>query len=248
MLDPGLLVASGGIDSTVLAYVLARHEALRGLVLIDYGQSTRVEQRDHVRFHAERLGVPWWPIVAPWPAELRYSTSNPDGEAKYIFEEGAFVGAPPPMQDPYAPLSMSAEEYDSYLKDDFGFLEGRNTAFLLFAAAKAASLGLETVYTGFQFDAPEWAAGPEGPGGCDTSPRFVRAFNALAQAGGFSRPVRVCAPFLDWRWTKPWIVQVGRLLGAPLDRTISCEFNPVCGGCRQCLVRERVLARSGLTG
>ena len=247
MYSPGLVLASGGIDSTVLSYLLARHGALRGLYFVDYGQRTCEKQGSILNYHADKLQVPWFREYAQWPGGLRYDEwINPTGDGRYIFTNIADKGAPPPLSDPYAPMDLGPEEYRKYQEETFSFVQGRNVVFLTYACSMALKLGLDTVYTGFQFDTEEWARAPEGPGGNDVSVAFVRAYNALAAADAFSRPVRVVAPFLDMRWSKDWIARAGVLLGVSLEKTLSCEWSTPCGACHQCLIRRKVLAQEGI--
>lgn len=230
-MKPGVLLCSGGIDSVTLAYLLKRHNALQCLFFCDYGQASADHQFGLVQEHADILGVEAIRETFDWP---EYAKGR-----GFIFEKGKY---PAPMTDPYAPLKMNAEEYSTYLEDQWDFIQGRNIAFLTKACAFVLSiLTVEAVvYVAFQFDKPEWDAEP---GGCDTSPQFVEAFNRLAAAGGFSKKVTVEAPFLDSRLTKQQIVGMARLFSVELDKTYSCEFFPACGKCRQCLVRKMVFAQ-----
>lgn len=235
-MKPGLLLISGGIDSVTLAYVLKRAGALRGMMFIDYGQASAQHQFNMVQEHASILGVETLKRESiSWPVYAR--------GAGYIFTCGKH---PKPMTDPYAPVTMTKEEYDTYLKDQWDFIQGRNIIFLTHACSYAVHLGLATVYTAFQFDPPEWKNG--GVQGCDTSPQFVQAFNALAGLGGFSKHVRVECPFLDSCSSKKDIVRMARMHGVRLSATYSCEFFPACGSCHQCLIRKDVLAKPGKSG
>jgi len=228
---PGLLLISGGIDSVTLAYVLKRAGALAEMMFIDYEQASAGHQRKIVAGHADALGVRFYHEHVRWPYYAR-------GKG-FIFEAGNY---PAPMADPYAPVDMNEEEHATYLEEQWDFIQGRNVAFLNYACAYAIHLGLDTVYTAFQFDEPEWAANPAGFKHCDTSAEFVAAFNRLGEIGGFSKPVQVVCPFLALRATKRQIVRMAKNMGVDLEQTYSCEFFPACGDCHQCLIRREVLA------
>lgn len=227
-MKPGLLMCSGGIDSITMAYWLRQQGALRSLFFCDYGQASGDHQAEIVHEHALRLRVGARREMFDWPEYAK-------GKG-YIFKDHHY---PKGVVDPYGPTRMTKAEYDTYLEEQWDFIQGRNLAFLTRACAYAIHLGLDTVYMAHQFDQPEWEAGI---GMSDTSEEFVSAFNALAAIGSFSKPVRVEAPFLTLRRTKQEIVRLGRVLGVPLSRTYSCEFFPECGECRQCLIRKDVLA------
>lgn len=229
--NPGVLMCSGGIDSTVLAYVLKERGLLKALWSADYGQASAKHQAAIVEYHAGVLGVPFHIERVAWPTALRGNG--------FIFTEGKY---PEPMKDPYAPVDMTNEEYATYMDKQFDFLEGRNIVFCTLAGGWTISQGLDTLYAAFQFDGPEWeAGGPEGPMGCDTSVPFVRLFNELVASGGYSKPLALVAPFLEQRWDKARVVAEGRILNVDLTSTYSCEFFPDCGSCHQCLIREKTL-------
>jgi len=227
------LMASGGIDSTVLMY-LAR-EQISHVVLMDYGQASADHQWWCVEHHAQKNGLTAHRHKILWPEYAR-------GKG-YIFEAGKY---PEKMDDPYEPVRMSPEQYQEYLENKWDFIQGRNIVFLAYAGAYALAHGCDTVMTAFQFDEPEWAAGAENIYS-DTSPTFLEAFNYLSKAGGFSKSISFRAPFLDTytqtgqRWFKRHIVNIGRAMGVDLSRTHSCEFFPACGGCHQCIIRKGLL-------
>jgi 7-cyano-7-deazaguanine synthase in queuosine biosynthesis len=226
-MEKGVLLASGGIDSSVLMFQLAREKALDSVILCDYGQASADKQWGAVSGFARRLGVPARREAINWPNHAR-------GRG-YIFEDGKY---PVPMQDAYEPVQMTPEEYQVYLDEKWDFIQGRNIVFLAYAGAWALSRRIGIVYTAFQFDAPEWGMGVLWS---DTSPGFVDAFNAVSAAGGFSKRLEVRAPYLDERLTKQEIVRKGWNLRVPLYSTHSCEFYPACKSCHQCLIRKAVL-------
>lgn len=231
----GILLASGGIDSTVMMYWLKKQDALESVIFMDYSQASADAQFEMVRIHADALDLVARREAVYWPKHAR-------GKG-FIFEAGKY---PEPMTDPYAPLDYSAKDSAKYLEEQWDFLQGRNIVFLAYAGAWALARGVDTVYTAFQFDQPEWDKMDEQQhyGGVDTSEWFVGSFNQMAASGGgFSKPLKVVCPFLEMRRTKIDIVRLGYSLGVPFSKTHSCEFFPACGGCHQCLIRKDVLAR-----
>jgi len=229
----GLLVASGGIDSTTLMYELARQGDLAMVMLFDYGQASRQRQIECVTYHAKEVGAPLQVMQIPWPTQIRGSG--------HIFRVGA---APQGLDDAYDAVKMTHAEYQKYLYDRWNFLEGRNIVFHSYACAWAIATGLKVVYNAFQFDAPEWESVGHRTNarmGNDTSGAWVRAFNQLATNDGFSKPVKVVSPYLEQQAVKLDIVGRARRLDVNLEMTHSCEFFPACGVCHQCLIRKEVL-------
>ena len=228
----GLVVLSGGIDSTVLMYWLHSQGYELEAFYCDYGQATSDTQYKYLFEHCANLQIPICPHRVYWPSWARGKGT--------LFQAGS---PGPQMKDPYEAIGMSEEQFAHYQTERRDFLQGRNTIFLTWACAYAVSKGIERVYTGFQLDDPEWDSDSavEPILGCDTTPPFVDAFNLLL-CSGFSKHVEVVCPFLENKLTKQDIVNLGRELQVDLDRTYSCERYPACGKCHQCLVRERVLA------
>lgn len=234
-----LLLASGGIDSTVLMHFLARRDEVAGqkgqvvVMFCDYGQSNVERSMDLLHYHTGLLGLELVQEKIDWPDYAR-------GRG-FLFEKGKY---PRPTTDPFATLKMDADEYQDFLDNEMDFLQGRNMIFLTRAGMYAVARGMQDVYTAFQFDAPTWECHgwKDWTGlGVDAAPGFVRAFNQLVVDGGFSKPLTIRAPFLDSRKTKSEIVALGRQLGVDFEKTCSCEFEPACNNCFQCLVRAEAM-------
>lgn len=231
----GVLLASGGIDSTVMLYWLKKLGRLDSVFFVNYGQASATTQRKLLEGHCHGLNVELKECVVDWPRWGR-------GKG-HIFEQESYPETQP--DDPYATTQMTQAEVDEYLEHTWDFIQGRNVVFCAHAAAWAIHRRVPVVYTAFQFDQPEWDAADEsgGFGTVDTSPAFVEGFNVLAASGAFTKPVRLEAPFLEARMTKQAIVDLGKTLMVPLSKTHSCEFYPPCGECHQCKIRKEVLGK-----
>ena len=228
----GVLLASGGIDSMVLAYQLKKQKALDSIVFIEYGQASSEEQWRCVQHHAGVLKVQAQHVRAFLPEFMQGSGAILSGKQKKK------------QKDPYEVMKLRGKKYDAWLRDVWDYIPGRNTFFLLYACGWARHRKLDRVYTGFQFDEPEWRAMHRAmsyEGDLDTYPGFLWAFNDLLEAGAFTGKMEVIAPFLDAQKDKSAIVALGRKLGVDLSQTYSCEFWPACGSCRGCLVKRKVL-------
>jgi len=134
------------------------------------------------------------------------------------------------MRDVYPPTHWavvgSPPAYDT--PDEDVYLDGRNIVLISKAAVLSARLGVERLVLG-----P--LAGNPFP---DATPVFFETM-ARAMALGLDRPFALAAPFRTMH--KSEVVLLGRELGVPLERTLSC-MNPQgtdhCGRCSKC--RERI--------
>jgi 7-cyano-7-deazaguanine synthase len=128
------------------------------------------------------------------------------------------------------------------------YVPARNTIFLSHALAMAEAIGARDI--GIGVNAIDYSGYP------DCRPAFVEAFERLAnlatRAGVEAtergdRWIRVRTPLLEL--SKAGIVRLGRRLGVPLERTVSCydpspESAP-CGRCDACQLRERGFREAG---
>jgi 7-cyano-7-deazaguanine synthase len=107
-----------------------------------------------------------------------------------------------------------------------GYIKGRN-AFLLYTALMAAEFSTGLIALGIH----------AGTSYVDCSEYFVRQLQASFDIYTDGR-VRIHAPFLNWNKREIW--EYGRSIGAPFDRTYSCEMGgePPCGQCTSCIDRE----------
>lgn len=224
-----VLFFSGGIDSTVLAYELAKRPYAYGidyesedLVLISYGK----DAKRRVDWIADR-------IREDVRLEVYAQT--------YKCPLGSYV---PELVPPAGHGSM-VPSVGPYLWDrrSMPYTAGLMTwlASLAFNLVYNWELphGKPQVFFGFQYEPQAWAAQDKGempPN--DTSPEFIDALNAVSAAAG--EPARFRAPFLENRMSRYQITQLGLALGAPLSETHSCVMlkDTHCGRCCQCVKRE----------
>lgn len=183
-------LVSGGLDSTLVAF-LAREQGLEQYPLfIDYGQRALNRELAACRAAMSTLGLPE-PVVA-----------NLSGYGRLI-RSGLTDTSLRVLEDAYTP--------------------GRNTLFLLAAAAYAVQRGADAVSIGLLHE--------------DTSlfPDQTRAFLAEAEqllARAVARPIRVIAPLADFH--KSDVIQVAADKG--LSGTYSCHLGDAepCGACIAC--------------
>lgn len=224
MVQPGnstraVVLASGGLDSTVTA-ALAReagHELL--WLTVDYGQRHAIEV-ERARQVAVAMGATKHTVLT---LNLR------------AFAGSALTGdLPVPKDRPSAERSRGIPAT---------YVPGRNLVLLSLAAAHAEAEGASLIffganvldYSGYPDCRPEFIRA------------FEAAVNAGTKAAAEGATLRVRAPLLEM--TKADIIRTGIRLGAPLHLTHSCYDpvgDLACGRCDSCLIRREGFSRAGV--
>lgn len=221
MSRPGVVLASGGIDSTT-AMAIAKAEGFAVHALsFDYGQRHRREL-EAARRVAAALGAAEHRVVA---FDLR------------AFGGSALTGAidvpkgrPPEAMARGIPVT---------------YVPARNTIFLAFALAWAETLGAQDLFIGV--NAIDYSGYPD----CrpEFLEAFERTANLATKAGveGTAR-FRIHAPLVQM--TKAEIIRKGLSLGVDFALTHSC-YDPApdgraCGGCDSCQLRRKGFSEAGI--
>ena len=224
MVQPGsstraVVLASGGIDSTVTA-ALAReagHELL--WLTVDYGQRHAIEV-ERARQVAAAMGAAKHTVLT---LNLR------------AFAGSALTGDLPVPKDRH-----SAERSRGI---PVTYVPGRNLVLLSLAAAHAEAEGASLIY--FGANVLDYSGYPD----CrpEFIRAFEAAVNAGTKAAAEGATLRVRAPLLEM--TKADIIRTGIRLGAPLHLTHSCYDpvgDLACGRCDSCLIRREGFSRAGV--
>ena len=224
MVQPGtsnraVVLASGGLDSTVTA-ALAReagHELL--WLTVDYGQRHAIE--------VERARQ-----VAAAMEAAKHTVLTLDLRA---FAGSALTGDLPVPKDRH-----SAERSRGI---PVTYVPGRNLVLLSLAAAHAEAEGASLIY--FGANVLDYSGYPD----CrpEFIRAFEAAVNAGTKAAAEGAMLRVRAPLLEM--TKADIIRTGIRLGAPLHLTHSCYDpvgDLACGRCDSCLIRREGFLRAGV--
>lgn len=222
------VLATGGMDSTVIMYraVAAGHRPT--IITIDYGQRASKEEQECLNKHIEFLGLD--PLVV-LPLEFKV------GAKPGLFTEGfklqTKMEADGKME--YAAGEMKYQEM---------FIQGRNAFICLTALAYCAEHKIDELHTGFVNNQGTWDQQRSAYHlwTNDSSPHFVDAINMLALTG-FTHYVRMKAPFLDDRaWDKQAVYDEALSHGIDVERdTYSCYFSPPCGECLSCMTKAKLL-------
>jgi 7-cyano-7-deazaguanine synthase len=203
---PVLLMSSGGLDSTTVAYQLHADAVLVHPVFFDYGQHC--------------VEMEWTRVNEVLPSSM----IRPE---RVTFSD-VFRGSGSRM-------IKEADLWREAVADNDLYLPYRTLVFFSMAAARAQTLGLVDVYTGFinSNHAKE----------IDCSAEFLNKLDGLSQDVG---PVRFISPFRNS--SKGQVVRRAVELGVPIGRTYSCQAASKfpCGACPNCVERLRALVEGGI--
>ncbi len=212
-----IALLSGGLDSTVAAWLAAQQMSIELALTMDYGQRAAPAEIAAAARVAAALGIPHRVIALPWIKQIIHS-------ALTDFSCSLPHLQPEELDAPAAAHAAAAV-----------WIPNRNGLFINIAGVFAEALSCEGIVVGF--NAEEGATFP------DNTPEFVQA---AEQALRFSTRtgLRIIAPTLHM--TKAEIVQAGRAAGAPLEFVWSCyDAGPrPCQKCESCLRLRRALAES----
>ena len=219
-MQKSILILSGGLDSTVSAWI-AREKTKPVLALtFDYGQRSANKEIHSAQQTATTLGVPHRVIPLPWLGEI---TLNAMVDQKINF---------PSLSEAELDNTMLTRESAQAV-----WVPNRNGVFLNVAAAFAESLGADLLITGFNAE--------EGMTFPDNSIPFVRAADEFFWYSTLRR-VKVTSYTLGMSKTE--IVKKGRELGVDLHQVWSCYEggDSPCRRCESCLRSIRAFREAGV--
>jgi 7-cyano-7-deazaguanine synthase len=203
----GLLLASGGMDSTVLAYKLEKDDKNLIILFIDYGQ------------HCQKKEYETLLEVIP----LKYKDNIKIIKIGDVYRES------------HSRMIVEANLWEDTVVAEDLYLPYRNILFISLAAAYAQSMGIKDVYTAFinSNHAKE----------IDCSMEFFTKLEKLLFDYG---SIKINMPFREM--TKTEVAKLGIELGAPIEKTYSCQVNSEtpCGACPNCV--DRLTAINNVLG
>jgi len=217
--QPAVVLASGGLDSTVAAAVARREGHDLHLLTIAYGQRHAVEV-ERARQVAAALKAAQHLVIEVNLRALGGSALTADVAVPKNRDEAA-RGRDIPVT----------------------YVPGRNLIFLSLAAAHAEVIGARVIY--FGANVLDYSGYPD----CrpEFIRAFEAAVQAGTKAGVEGQRIEVRAPLL--RLTKAEIIRLGRDLKAPFELTHSCYDpvgTLACGHCDSCLIRRQGFAQAGV--
>lgn len=202
------LLASGGLDSTTVAYLLEERGCSVQPIFFDYGQHCAEKE--------------WKRLNEVLPS----TTLTPDrSNISDIFRGSK------------SRLVVEANLWSEDVQDDDLYIPYRTLLFFAAAAARAQTLGIFDVYTGFinSNHAKEIDCGSE----------FMNKLDGLTENVG---PVRFHSPY---RYSsKAEVAREAIRLNVPIGKTFSCQAASTypCGACPNCVERLVALRETELQG
>lgn len=223
-----LVLASGGLDSTVLLYKAVKEVGAENVVALNsyYGQKHAIEH-EYCKWQCDHLGV------TLYNADLSQTfTFNPNCSALLEGSE----------------KEIKHESYAEQLKELGGsgtvsaYVPFRNGLFLSYASAVALQLECDKIYYGAHADD---AAGHAYP---DCTPEFIESMGTAIYEGT-GHKVKMEAPW--WNLNKSGVVGEGILLGMTheeFEHTWSCYEggSEPCGTCGTCIDRKKAFEDNGI--
>jgi 7-cyano-7-deazaguanine synthase len=196
-----LLLASGGLDSTTVAYQLAMEGVDVVPIFFDYGQHC--------------VEVEWSRVNEVLPSTVR--------RPERLNISDVFRGS-------LSRLIREADLWTEEVKDDDLYIPYRTMLFFAAAAARAQTVNILDVYTGFI-------------NSNHAKEIFMNSLDGLTSNIG---PVRFRSPF---RYSsKTDVVRAAVGLSVPIGRTYSCQASAQfpCGACPNCVDRLNALKEAKL--
>lgn len=215
-----VVLASGGLDSTITAAVAKRDGCLIHLLTISYGQRHGVEV-ERARQIAKALGVAGHLVLE---VDLRP------------------IGGSALTADQEVPKDRSEAERKEGIPSTY--VPARNTIFLSLALAYAETLEASLIY--FGANVLDYSGYPD----CrpDYLRAFEQVARLGTRAGVLGKGVEVRAPLL--LMTKAEIIRMGASLNVPFHLTHSCydptADGAACGRCDSCRIRREGFRAAGV--
>lgn len=202
-MDSAIVLTSGGLDSTTVTYKLVSQNIRVQPIFFNYGQHC-------VETEWERLNEVLPKSLVEKPERIDISDIFSGSKSRLIKEANLWKDA---------------------IVDDDLYIPYRTMLFFAAAAARAQTIGILDVFTGFinSNHAKE----------VDCTSEFMNQLDSLTNSIG---PVRFHAPFRTA--PKSDVVKAAMELNVPIGRTYSCQASSdfPCGACPNCVERQKALS------
>ena len=232
----GLVLLSGGLDSTTVAAMAVRQGYDLSAVTVQYGQA-HVREIDAARLVAQALGLRQRVVDITFFRELAWYSALTQPEQFALPAERSPEDMAADIPITYVPLRNTL-----FVTLGAAFLESQALDAIERRGADPASLEA-TVF--IAANALDYSGYP------DCRPEFYAAVVETLRLGSklgtqYGVPIRVETPLIAM--SKADIVRAAVAAGAPLEHTWSCYAGGArpCGQCDSCLLRAKGFAEAGL--
>jgi 7-cyano-7-deazaguanine synthase len=227
-----IILCSGGLDSSTVAYhVKKKLNPKKSLLLFfDYSQKSLKEELFCVKKISENLKIPYKIIKLDWLGEISTAFINKEG-----FKET--------KEEDLGDIKKQNQEITSW------WVPCRNALFILTALAHAESFFISNnekydIFLGIKKEGQVPMK--------DTTPKFLKKINELAQEATKDGNYKIIAPLIDK--DKDEVVSLASELEVPYGFTFSCYIGsgfkdnlPVhCGSCSNCMQRKKAFYWSNI--
>lgn len=214
------IMMTGGIDSTTLLYKAKKDGKNVTALYACYGQAVQEIERENVLHHVNKVGC----------------------EVEFIYYTYQKPGSPLEQTDFVPVETHDQEEADYYNREEMLYhdthIEGRNAIMMANVLAWCADNDIDELWTGYKFTALDWKNRRSYKlATSDNGPDFIDAMNVVAKYG-YSKAIRIRAPFMELRWDKSDVLKLAALLNIDLKETYSCYYPTPCGKCDNCFLRS----------
>lgn len=215
-----IALLSGGLDSSVAAFLASREGLVTESLVFDYGQRAAKRELEAARKISKRLKSKLRVIELPFLREVT--------QTALVMNEKVIPQIKMGQLDDRSETQKSAQQV---------WVPNRNGLFLNIAAAIAEGLGVSSVLVGF--NAEEAATFP------DNSANFVNRAEMFFELSTLGQ-IKVLAPTLGLNKTQ--IVKKGLELDVPFQELWSCYHGGkrMCGKCESCMRSIRAYQNAGI--
>ena len=232
----GLVLLSGGLDSTTAATWALDKGMTVSAVSFDYGQTHRKELGAATAV-AARLGLSHSIVDVSFYRDLAAHSSLTQPQTLSMPSDRSAAEMANGIPSTYVPLRNTF-----FLTMAAAWLESKALAEIEINGVDASSLEATLVIAA---NAIDYSGYP------DCRPEFYTAITESLRLGSklgtqYGVPLTIATPLIDK--SKADIVRLAGNLGAPIDETWSCYAagNKPCGHCDSCLLRARGFAEAGV--
>jgi len=215
-----VVMMSGGLDSVITAAWLKSKNVDLHAIFFDYGQRAACQELNAFMYFVKALHIRIYKIITlPLVKRLLHSST---WEVQYFDRE------------------LLLDKKRSVEIAQMDFMPYRNLFFAVSGALYAESIDADTLAFGFNAESTLESCP-------DATPKFLKALEEVFKLSVTTKkPLKVEAPLIHLK--KHEILQLGRQLGVPFERTYSCfrggELH--CGCCEGCIKRQDSFIRAGI--